>query len=114
MSLADGTFRPSALCRLYDDGARFGCALADPSGADVNLDEGDIFGERAILLGEPRAANVTVTSSTLKCYRVDREVFEVELGPLQKLMQTEMRGLMRSTMELEREMGVLASEPALG
>ena len=31
MSLADGTFRPSALCRLYDDGARFGCALADPS-----------------------------------------------------------------------------------
>ena len=37
------------------------------------------------------SAATTVTSSTIKCYRVDREVFEVELGPLQKLMQTEKR-----------------------
>ena len=57
----------------------------------VSYKAGDYFGERALLTNEPRAANVTVTSSTLKCYRVDREVFEVELGPLQKLMQTEKR-----------------------
>lgn len=31
MSLAPGQYTPSARCPLFDNGTRFGCALADPS-----------------------------------------------------------------------------------
>ena len=34
MSLAEGTYRPSALCPLYDSGERFNCAAADPNYAE--------------------------------------------------------------------------------
>ena len=38
----------------------------------VSYEVGDYFGERALLTNEPRAANVTATSSVLKCYRIER------------------------------------------
>ena len=52
---------------------------------------GDYFGERALLTNEPRAANVTATSAVLKCYRIERRVFETELGPLQHLIDADRR-----------------------
>lgn len=57
----------------------------------VTYEVGDYFGERALLTNEPRAANVTATSNVLKCYRIERDVFELELGPLHHLIESEKR-----------------------
>lgn len=59
--------------------------FGDSQYVDQILGPGDWFGERALLTGEPRMANVTATSacSTL-C--LSRDTFEKTLGPLQGLI----------------------------
>ena len=59
--------------------------FGDSRYVDQMLSPGDFFGERALLTGEPRVANVTATSncSTL-C--LSRDTFEKTLGPLQSLI----------------------------
>eukprot|EP00978_Attheya_sp_CCMP212_P020976 scaffold60724_cov56-Attheya_sp.AAC.1 len=57
---------------------------------DQILGPGDWFGERALLTGEPRAANVTaVTNCATLC--LSRETFEKTLGPLQGLIDHAMK-----------------------
>jgi cAMP-dependent protein kinase regulator len=41
--------------------------------------QGDFFGERALITGEPRAATVTATTTTT-CYTIDKQTFETVLG----------------------------------
>eukprot|EP00932_Pfiesteria_piscicida_P003362 SRR837773.13277.p2 GENE.SRR837773.13277~~SRR837773.13277.p2 ORF type:complete len:300 (-),score=80.24 SRR837773.13277:13-912(-) len=48
-----------------------------------------VFGERALLNNEPRAATVMVTSPTAKALALDRESFNMLLGPLQELIHRE-------------------------
>jgi cAMP-dependent protein kinase regulator len=69
--------------RIHDIG--FGDTQFD----DVDLSSGAYFGERALLTGEPRAANVTATSDCV-CLTLSRESFEATLGPLQELMDRAM------------------------
>eukprot|EP00441_Pelagodinium_beii_P047620 CAMPEP_0197623154 /NCGR_PEP_ID=MMETSP1338-20131121/3215_1 /TAXON_ID=43686 ORGANISM="Pelagodinium beii, Strain RCC1491" /NCGR_SAMPLE_ID=MMETSP1338 /ASSEMBLY_ACC=CAM_ASM_000754 /LENGTH=799 /DNA_ID=CAMNT_0043193035 /DNA_START=54 /DNA_END=2453 /DNA_ORIENTATION=- len=45
------------------------------------------FGEKALLENESRAATVMVASKTAKCLVLDRDSFELLLGPLTDLMQ---------------------------
>jgi cAMP-dependent protein kinase regulator len=52
--------------------------------------KGDFFGERALLTGELRAANVTALTE-VKTLAMDRETFEKVVGPLQMLLDMEMR-----------------------
>jgi CRP-like cAMP-binding protein len=53
---------------------------------DQVLGPGDFFGERALLTGEPRVANITSeTASVTLC--LSRETFEKTLGPLQDLIE---------------------------
>ena len=52
--------------------------------------KGDFFGERALLTGELRAANVTALTQ-VKTLAMDRETFEKVVGPLQMLLDMEMR-----------------------
>lgn len=60
--------------------------FGDSQYVDQYLSPGDWFGERALLTGEPRAANVTATSScTTLC--LSRDTFEKILGPLQDLIK---------------------------
>lgn len=60
--------------------------FGDSQYVDQSLSAGDWFGERALLTGEPRAANVTATSScTTLC--LSRDTFEKILGPLQDLIK---------------------------
>jgi len=47
---------------------------------------GDAFGERALLMNEPRAATVIATKD-LKLLRINRTDFDLMLGPLQELMK---------------------------
>lgn len=59
--------------------------FGDSQYVDQTLGQGDFFGERALLTGEPRAANVTaMTACTTLC--LSRETFEKILGPLQGLI----------------------------
>mmetsp|Transcript_30874 Transcript_30874/g.47321 ORF Transcript_30874/g.47321 Transcript_30874/m.47321 type:complete len:813 (+) Transcript_30874:35-2473(+) len=64
--------------------------FGDSQYVDQDLGPGDWFGERALLTGEPRVANVTATSfcSTL-C--LSRDTFEKVLGPLQQLIDHAMK-----------------------
>jgi CRP-like cAMP-binding protein len=59
--------------------------FGDSQYVDQVLGPGDFFGERALLTGEPRVANITSeTASVTLC--VSRENFERILGPLQDLI----------------------------
>jgi len=57
---------------------------------DLVLGPGGFFGERALLTGELRAANVTALTE-VKTLAMDRETFEKAIGPLQKFLDLEMR-----------------------
>eukprot|EP00586_Coscinodiscus_wailesii_P001764 CAMPEP_0172492228 /NCGR_PEP_ID=MMETSP1066-20121228/23288_1 /TAXON_ID=671091 /ORGANISM="Coscinodiscus wailesii, Strain CCMP2513" /LENGTH=749 /DNA_ID=CAMNT_0013261719 /DNA_START=114 /DNA_END=2363 /DNA_ORIENTATION=+ len=66
--------------KLHDIG------LGDSQFADQLLKGGDFFGERALLTGEPRAANVTAASDcTLLC--MSKEDFNTTLGDLDQLIK---------------------------
>lgn len=45
------------------------------------------FGEKALMANEPRAATVKVTSSTAKALALDRESFNMLLGPLEDIIK---------------------------
>lgn len=68
--------------RVHDIG------LGDASYADQILKSGDWFGERALMTGEPRAANVTAMTDTV-AYAVDRETFETTIGSLDSILGLE-------------------------
>lgn len=68
--------------RVHDIG------LGDASYADQILKAGDWFGERALMTGEPRAANVTAMSE-VHAYAVDRETFETTIGSLDSILGLE-------------------------
>lgn len=57
---------------------------------DLVLGPGGFFGERALLTGEVRAANVT-SITEVKTLAMDRDTFEKAIGPLQKFLDLEMR-----------------------
>ena len=64
--------------------------FGDSQYVDQVLSPGDWFGERALLTGEPRVANVTAeTPCSTLC--LSRETFEKTLGPLQSLIDHAMK-----------------------
>ena len=50
---------------------------------------GDYFGERALLKGEPRAANIIATSD-LQVVALDRHSFKRLLGPMEEILKRNM------------------------
>jgi CRP-like cAMP-binding protein len=68
--------------RVHDIG------LGDASYADQVLQHGDWFGERALMTGEPRVANVTAMTDTI-AFAVDRKTFETTMGPLESVLGNE-------------------------
>lgn len=64
--------------------------LGDSQGVVQTYTEGDWFGERALLTGEPRAANVTAITDVMT-EATDRHTFEKAFGPFQQLMDVEMK-----------------------
>mmetsp|Transcript_7443 Transcript_7443/g.17843 ORF Transcript_7443/g.17843 Transcript_7443/m.17843 type:complete len:801 (+) Transcript_7443:78-2480(+) len=64
--------------------------FGDSTYIDQELNQGDYFGERALLTGDARSANVTAISNcTTLC--LSRETFEKVLGPLQGLIDHSMK-----------------------
>jgi cAMP-dependent protein kinase regulator len=58
----------------------------DPTVSVKGYKSGDYFGERALLSGEPRAANV-IAESDLKVITLDRKSFKRLLGPLDDILK---------------------------
>lgn len=67
--------------------------------SDFTLSAGDYFGERALLLGEPRAANVTAVTKTV-VMALDRETFNSLLGPLREVIDHNMNMRVLSSIKL--------------
>ena len=64
--------------------------FGDSTYVDQPLGPGDFFGERALITGDPRVANVTATSSCT-CLCLSRDTFEKVLGPLQGMIDKAMK-----------------------
>jgi CRP-like cAMP-binding protein len=63
------------------------CTGIDKEGTEIEYREGDYFGEMALLLNEPRAANVEARSAKVTLLALDRSHFESLLGgPLKKTL----------------------------
>jgi cAMP-dependent protein kinase regulator len=48
---------------------------------------GEYFGERSLIKGEPRYANIEVTSDICKVLSLDRNSFKRLLGPIEKILE---------------------------
>jgi cGMP-dependent protein kinase len=57
---------------------------------DIVLEEGGSFGERALLTGEPRAANVTAITDVI-AMAMDRTTFEACVGPMKSCLERDCR-----------------------
>lgn len=60
--------------------------------ASTSRQTAQFFGERALLSNEPRAATVQVTSSTAKALALDRDSFNMLLGPLEDIIKRAQAG----------------------
>jgi len=60
--------------------------------ASKSRGEARVFGEKALLNEEARAATVRVTSETAKALALDRDSFQMLLGPLQDILDAEKNG----------------------
>ncbi|CAM9208512.1 unnamed protein product, partial [Phaeothamnion confervicola] len=57
----------------------------------LTLSAGDYFGEMALMLEEPRAANCIAAGGPVSCLMLDRSKFFQLLGPIQTILQVNMR-----------------------
>ncbi|CAN0206792.1 unnamed protein product, partial [Ascophyllum nodosum] len=57
----------------------------------LTLETGDYFGEMALMLDEPRAANCVAVRGKVKCLSLDRSRFFQMMGPIQIMLQNNMR-----------------------
>ncbi len=57
----------------------------------LNLKEGDYFGEMALMLEEPRAAHCIAVTGPVSCLCLSRIEFFTLLGPIQNVLQNNMR-----------------------
>lgn len=70
--------------RVHDIG------IGDSKGVEQTYGAGDFFGERSLLTGEPRAANVTAITEVVT-EATDRNTFEKAFGSVKNIIDREMR-----------------------
>ena len=75
---------------ILEEGQCIATKTLEPGKADTVIKEygiGDYFGERALIKGEPRFANIIVKSETAKVISLDRTSFKRLLGPIEDLLK---------------------------
>ena len=55
-----------------------------------DYNKGDYFGERALISGDPRYANIVATSDVVKVISLDRNSFKRLLGPIEDILKRNM------------------------
>ncbi|KAG5182545.1 cyclic nucleotide-binding-like protein, partial [Tribonema minus] len=76
---------------VIDEGVAVVTRLDPESGTQQHirrLHEYSYFGERALLLSEPRSANVTADTK-VRCLAISQKAFEQVLGPLQHIIDAD-------------------------
>jgi len=63
--------------------------------ASMKKQQAQFFGDQALLHNDVRAATVTVTSPTAKCLVLDRDSFDILLGPLKDILEAAEQGRTR-------------------
>lgn len=66
---------------------------------DIDLGPGKFFGERALMYHELRAADVLATSE-LVCYTISANVFNMVLGSLKDVLETNMRVTLLKSLDI--------------
>lgn len=61
-----------------------------PQQTIMNYKQGEYFGERALIKGEPRYANIIAKTLIVKVISLDRDSFKRLLGPIETLLQRNM------------------------
>ena len=75
---------------ILEEGACEATKTLEPGKPDTVIKEysvGDYFGERALIKGEPRAANIIACSETVKVISLDRISFKRLLGPIEEILK---------------------------
>ena len=75
---------------ILEEGACEATKTLEPGKPDTVIKEykvGDYFGERALIKGEPRAANIVASSETVKVISLDRISFKRLLGPIEDILK---------------------------
>ena len=75
---------------ILEEGECIATKTLEPGKPDTVIKEygiGGYFGERALIKGEPRAANIIVKSETAKVISLDRTSFKRLLGPIEELLK---------------------------
>jgi cAMP-dependent protein kinase regulator len=91
--------------RVHDIG------LGDSKFEEQTLGNGSWFGERALVTGEKRAANVTALTE-VKTLAMDSETFEKTIGPMKRFLEFEMRKQFLQSIPIFANSDV--TEPELG
>lgn len=81
------------------------CTNAGSSNGEIELKAGDHFGERALLLDEPRAANVIAKTNVI-CFAIVREAFSSIIGPLKNLLETSLASYVIKSMPYLKEVSM--------
>ena len=75
---------------ILEEGECEATKTLEPGKPDTVIKEykvGDYFGERALIKGEPRAANIIAKSGTVKVISLDRISFKRLLGPIEEILK---------------------------
>ena len=75
---------------ILEEGTCEATKTLEPGKPDTIIKEysvGDYFGERALIKGEPRAANIIASSETVKVISLDRISFKRLLGPIEDILK---------------------------
>ena len=75
---------------ILEEGTCEATKTLEPGKPDTIIKEysvGDYFGERALIKGEPRAANIIASSETVKVISLDRTSFKRLLGPIEDILK---------------------------
>lgn len=75
---------------ILEEGECEATKTLEPGKPDTVIKEykvGDYFGERALIRGEPRAANIIAKSDTVRVISLDRISFKRLLGPIEEILK---------------------------
>jgi len=83
----------------------FGATAAGKAMEDMYISAGGYFGERALLLGAPRAANVEADTDDVSAFVLARKEFTELLGPLKNLLEQDLIVRVLNTIPLLAALG---------